>query len=69
MCKINVARIVTRAMIYQWVSNIIMPSQWSDAWINQGISSLLAADVIDKVHFLYIIKIIYHYILLFDLHS
>jgi len=38
MCKINVARIVTRAVMYQWVTNLVTPSQWSHAWINQGIS-------------------------------
>jgi len=52
MCKINVARTVTRAVIYEWVSNLIPFSQWSHAWINQGISSLIAADIITKVCFL-----------------
>jgi len=54
MCKINVARIVARAVIYQWMINLITPSQWSHAWINQGISSMIAADIITKVRFLYI---------------
>jgi len=54
MCKINVVRIVTRAVIYQWMTNLITPFQWSHAWINQGISSLIAADIITKVRFLYI---------------
>jgi len=54
MCKINVARIVTRAVIYERVTNLVPFSQWSHAWINQGISSLIAADIITKVRFLYI---------------
>jgi len=52
MCKINVMRIITRAIIYHWVTNLVSPSQWSHAWINQAISSLIAADIITKVCFL-----------------
>jgi len=52
MCKINVARTVTRAVIYQWVTKLMTPSQRSHMWINQGISSLIAADIITKVCFL-----------------
>jgi len=54
MRKINVARTVTRAVIYEWMTNLVTPSQWSHTWINQGISSLIAADIITKVRFLYI---------------
>jgi len=31
MCKINMMRIVTRAVIYQWVINLVTHSQWSHA--------------------------------------
>jgi len=54
MCKINVARTVTHAIVQHWITNLITPFQWFYAWINQGIFSLLAADIINKVFFLYV---------------
>jgi len=55
MCKINMTRIVTRATIYQWVTNLVNSTRWSYAWISQSISTLLAANVIDNIYFLFFI--------------
>jgi len=50
--KIEVARLIARKIAYQWFGNVVNPSWWSDAWMNEGIATLFGMDAINKVIFL-----------------
>jgi len=53
MKKIDVARLVTHALAYQWLDNAFTASWWSDIWLNEGFAVLLQVNALNKVVLLF----------------
>jgi len=47
--KIEVLRVIGYALADQWFTNHVVPSWWSDLWLNKGITELLSLDVLNEV--------------------
>jgi len=47
--KIEVARVITHAIAYQWLDNAFTASWWSDIWLNEGFAVLLQVNALNKV--------------------
>ncbi|XP_018405346.1 PREDICTED: uncharacterized protein LOC108781767 [Cyphomyrmex costatus] len=62
--KVNIARLIAQKIAYQWYGNLVSPLWWSDAWLYEGLTTLLATDAINKVDFShYSFKVIKNYLL------
>ncbi|KYM93914.1 Thyrotropin-releasing hormone-degrading ectoenzyme [Cyphomyrmex costatus] len=48
--KVDVARLIAQKIAYQWYGNLISPLWWSDAWLYEGLTTILAADAINKIY-------------------
>ncbi|XP_071569965.1 putative aminopeptidase-2 [Temnothorax nylanderi] len=46
--KFEVARTVTRKMVHQFFGNLVGESWWSYLWLNEGIASFLAMEIVNK---------------------
>ncbi|XP_071646519.1 aminopeptidase N-like [Temnothorax longispinosus] len=46
--KFEVARTVTRKMVHQFFGNLVGESWWSYLWLNEGIASFLAMEIVKK---------------------
>lgn len=57
--KVDVARLIAQKIAYQWYSNLVSPVWWSDAWLYEGLTTLLATDAINEVGFLKLLLMLY----------
>jgi len=47
--KMVVARTVSHALVRRAINNVISPSWWSNAWLNEGLAILVAMEALDEV--------------------
>ncbi|XP_018405347.1 PREDICTED: aminopeptidase Ey-like, partial [Cyphomyrmex costatus] len=48
--KVDIARLIAQKIAYQWYGNLVSPRWWSDAWLYEGLTTLLATDAINKTY-------------------
>lgn len=57
--KIEITHLIARKMAHQ--SFPLCSSWWSDHWLYEGIAALLGTEIVNKVPFLYINKMIFRF--------
>jgi len=45
-----VARTVARKIVHQYLGNLVSQSSWSYLWLNEGIATFLAMEIVSKVN-------------------
>jgi len=51
--KFQVAHMIARKIVHQYIGNLVGQSSWSYLWLNEGIATFLAMKIINQVVFLY----------------
>jgi len=51
--KFQIAHMIARKIVHQYIGNLISQPSWSYLWLNEGIASFLAMKIVNQVVFLY----------------
>jgi len=47
--KFQVAHMVARKIVHQYIGNLVGQSSWSYLWLNEGIATFLAMQIVKQV--------------------